>query len=161
MWAWSLDDHEPNGYYYRGAPNTDIRTPAPYCLPYRALYSKNVSNLFFAGRNISMTHAAMSSIRVMATCALLGQTVGTAAVLAVRYACEPHEIYLKHLQELQQELMNSDCFLPHFNREISEICRKTELRNGRQRSGTVLLCYKRKYRNGFVWYNTGLRKHIL
>lgn len=128
--GWPLDDHEPNGYYYRGVPNTDVQTPAPYCLPYRALYSKNVSNLFFAGRNISMTHAAMSSIRVMATCALLGQAAGTAAALAVRYDCEPHRIYLEHLQELQQELMNSDCFLPHFIREISELCRETKLSNG-------------------------------
>ena len=71
--GWKLDDHFPGGFWHRGTPNTDIPTPAPYSIPYRALYSENVENLFFAGRNISMTHMAMSSIRVMATCALLGE----------------------------------------------------------------------------------------
>lgn len=73
--GWPLDDHFPDGFYHRGTLNTDIQTPAPYSIPYRALYSRNVDNLFFAGRNISMTHMAMSSIRVMGTCALLGEAV--------------------------------------------------------------------------------------
>lgn len=125
--GWSLDDHFPGGFYHKGVANTNFSTPSPYCLPYRALYSKNVDNLFFAGRNISMTHTAMSSIRVMATCGLLGQAVGTAAALAVKYATTPHGIYLDHIKELQSDLMEDDCFLPHFSREISELCRQTPL----------------------------------
>ncbi len=128
--GWPLDDHYPAGYYHRGKANTNIPTPAPYCLPYRALYSRNVENLFFAGRNISMTHTAMSSIRVMATCGLLGQAVGTAAAIACRYQKKPHEVYLNHLRELQDTLMNDDCFLPHFERKISPVCKKTTLLNG-------------------------------
>jgi len=84
--GWPLDDHYPAGYYHKGTPNTDFKTPSPYCLPYRALYSSNVENLFFAGRNISMTHMAMSSMRVMATCALLGEAVGKAASIAAKYS---------------------------------------------------------------------------
>ncbi len=61
--------------------NFYITPPSPYGIPYRVLYSRNVKNLFFTGRNNSMTHAAMSSSRVMATCAILGETVGTAADL--------------------------------------------------------------------------------
>lgn len=61
--GWQLDDHFPGGFYHRGKPTTNIPTASPYSLPYRALYSANVENLFFAGRNISMTHMAMSSMQ--------------------------------------------------------------------------------------------------
>ena len=125
--GWPIDDHFPGGYYHRGNPNTDIKTPAPYCLPYRALYSENVENLFFAGRNISMTHLAMSSIRVMATCALLGQAVGTAAAIAVKCGETPNGVYKNRLGELQNTLMNNDCFLPHFTRGISAACKNAAL----------------------------------
>ncbi len=128
--GWPLDDHYPAGYYHKGRANTNFKTPAPYCLPYRALYSSNVDNLFFAGRNISMTHTAMSSIRVMATCSLLGQAVGTAAAIASKNGITPHDVYLEHIKELQQSLMEDDCFLPHFSRNISELCKSTPIING-------------------------------
>jgi len=128
--GWPLDDHYPMGYYHRGTPNTDIPTPSPYCLPYRALYSKNVDNLLFAGRNISMTHMAMSSVRVMATCGLLGQAVGVAVSIAKRSGASPHDVYLKNLVELQRTLMNDDCFLPYFKRSISEVCKNATLSGG-------------------------------
>ncbi len=142
--GWPLDDHEPNGYYYKGIPNTDIKTPSPYPLPYRCLYSKNIDNLFFAGRNISMTHMAMSSIRVMATCALLGQAVGTAAAIATKHTVSPHEVYVDYLEELQKDLLDADCFLPHFKREISDLCKNTEIigadysiQNGEDRANII------------------------
>ena len=125
--GWPLDDHFPGGYYHKGTPNTNFRTPAPYPLPYRALYSKNVQNLFFAGRNISMTHTAMSSIRVMATCALLGQAVGVAAAVATKHSVTPHDVYLSHLGELRELLLNDDSFLPCTRREISDICKNAPL----------------------------------
>lgn len=128
--GWGLDDHYPAGFYYAGRPNKDVKTPAPYCIPYRALYSKNVENLYFAGRNISMTHMAMSSIRVMATCALLGEAVGTAASVAVRHGVTPHGVYKEHLWELQNILMANDCFLPHVERERSPLCLQTPVENG-------------------------------
>lgn len=128
--GWPIDDHYPAGYYHKGTPNTDIHTPAPYCLPYRALYSSHVENLFFAGRNISMTHMAMSSIRVMATCGLLGQAVGCAAAIATAHGTTPHGVYLDHLKELQGTLMEDDCFLPHFRREISALCQQTPILGG-------------------------------
>ena len=142
--GWPLDDHFPAGYYHKGRPNTNFKTPSPYCLPYRALYSKNVENLYFAGRNISMTHTAMSSIRVMATCALLGQAVGTAAAVATKHGVTPHGVYKHHLSELQSRLMDADCFLPYFKRNISETCKNTELiggceclKNGEDRPNTI------------------------
>ena len=139
--GWPLDDHFPGGFYHKGIPNTHYSTPAPYSIPYRALYSKNVENLFFAGRNISMTHTAMSSIRVMATCALLGEAVGKAASIAVKNHFTPHDVYCSKIDLLQSLLMNEDCFLPSKTRKISPVCLKARLninseviRNGQDRA---------------------------
>lgn len=128
--GWPLDDHFPDGFFHKGSPNTAVPTPSPYCIPYRALYSKNVKNLFFAGRNISMTHMAMSSIRVMMTCAVMGQAVGTAAAVACKFGITPHEVYLNKLELLQNTLLDSDCFLPNKKRIIGGLCKKTDIING-------------------------------
>ena len=92
-----MDDHHPDGIKYPGKPTIFHPAPSPYGIPYRALYSKNIDNLFFAGRNISATHAAMSSTRVMATCSLLGQAVGTAAAVAVKNSLNPRGVYQNKL----------------------------------------------------------------
>ncbi len=110
--GWSMDDHHPAGMLFPGAPTIFHPAPSPYGIPYRSLYSKNVDNLLFAGRNISATHSAMSSTRVMATCAVMGQAVGTASALCIRHNCFPRGIYQLHLAELQQTLMDDDCWLP-------------------------------------------------
>lgn len=142
--GWPLDDHFPGGFFHKGHPNTNYATPAPYSLPYRALYSKNVENLYFAGRNISMTHTAMSSIRVMATCALLGEAVGKAASIATKNNCTPHDVYLNDTETLQTLLLNEDCFLPSKTRKLSDICKTAELnikndiiRNGQDRQHRI------------------------
>ena len=123
--GWPIDDHFPAGFFHKGHPNTNILPDAPYSIPYRALYSANVDNLLFAGRNISMTHMAMSSVRVMATCALIGQAAGTAAVLCTRHQVSPHGVYLAHLTELQDALRAGDSFLPGKPRTIGALCRAT------------------------------------
>ena len=125
--GWPLDDHFPDGFFHKGTPNTDIPTPAPYSIPYRTLYSANVDNLFFAGRNISVTHLALSSTRVMATCAMLGEAVGKAAYLAVTQACAPHDVYLAHVDKLQELLLDADCFLPSKRRAVSDVCANAQL----------------------------------
>jgi hypothetical protein len=125
--GWPIDDHYPDGFYHKGHPNTNILPDAPYSIPYRALYSANVSNLFFAGRNISMTHMAMSTMRVMATCALMGQAVGTAAALCTRYGEAPHGIYLHHLTELQENIQAADGFIPAKLRPVGDLCRSTPI----------------------------------
>ena len=121
--GWPLDDHFPEGFYHKGVPNTDFKTPSPYPIPYRVLYSENVDNLFFAGRNISVTHLALSSTRVMSTCASLGQAAGTAAALAVKYRLSPHGVYLQKIEELQDLLLENDSFLPAYRRKVSPFCR--------------------------------------
>ena len=74
-----------------------------------------------------MTHTAMSSIRVMATCALLGEAVGKAAAVAVKYNLTPHGVYLEKISELQQLLMDEDCFIPSKTREISQACKNAQM----------------------------------
>ena len=147
--GWPLDDHDPAGFWFSGRPCEQIPTPSPYGIPYRCLYSENIDNLFFAGRNISMTHAAMSSARVMATCALLGQAVGSAAAIAVKHGCLPDEVYQNHIIELQNRLIYDDIMLPGHTRTPSELTLSSALfaensscaealRDGDDRSGGFL-----------------------
>ena len=82
-----------------------------YSIPLRSLYSKNIENLFFAGRNISATHIALGSTRVMLTCAILGQAVGTAASLCLTRGVTPRELVERHIEELQQTLIRDDFFI--------------------------------------------------
>ena len=138
--GWTMDDHHPAGFRTSEPPNIFHPAPSPYGIAYRCLYSKNIENLMFAGRNISVTHAAMSSTRVMATCSLLGQAAGTAAYLAVRNGTSPRGVYQEHLAELQNTLMDDDCWLPFRTRPIPELTRKASLpperevlRNGKDR----------------------------
>lgn len=119
--GWTMDDHHPGGLWYRGPATIFHETPSPYGIPYRSLYSANIGNLFFAGRNISTSHMAMSSTRVMGTCALCGQAVGMAAALAVQNSCSPREVGEHHLQALQAGLMDDDAYLPGFTRSIASL----------------------------------------
>ena len=119
--GWSMDDHHPDGFNYPGQPTIFHPAPAPYGIPYRCLYSKNIENLYFAGRNISTTHAALSSTRVMATCAVLGQAVGTAVSIAVKIKISPRDVYKDKISELKQTLMDDDCYLPWNKRAVSNM----------------------------------------
>ena len=125
--GWTMDDHPPEAFRYSGPPTTFHPAPSPYGIPYRALYSRNIQNLFFAGRNISATHMALSSTRVMATCALMGQAVGTAAAIALQHACSPREVYQQHIRQLQNALMDDDCYLPWHARPVPELSQQATL----------------------------------
>ncbi len=118
--GWQMDDHNPAGFNARpGEPASLVHAaPSPYGIPYRVLYSKNIKNLFFAGRNVSTTHAANSSTRVMATCAILGQAMGTAAAMCVKYGTTPHGIYTDRISELQDKLRDAGCYVPFSVRRI-------------------------------------------
>jgi len=143
--GWSMDDHHPAGIRYPGKPTIFHEAPSPFGIPYRSLYSRNIDNLFFAGRNISVTHAAMSASRVMATCALLGQVIGTAAAIAVAEKLSPRQVGELRIAELQQQLMTDDCWLPGLERKRSELTMQATLhaasgepaglRCGNERSG--------------------------
>lgn len=104
--TWTIDLHFPderNKKYFEGqeffAGTKHIKV-APYTIPYRCLYSKNISNLFMAGRNISTTHVAFGSTRVMRTCGMMGEVVGMAAYLSKKHNTTPRGVYQTHLPEL-------------------------------------------------------------
>ena len=134
--GWTMDDHFPEGFYYtKGHPTIYHPAPSPWGLPLRAMISENIENLVFAGRNISVTHAALSSSRVMATCAILGQALGTAVSEAIKCNCGIEEIDVSNLQQI---LLDDDCFIPGVKRNVSEItaqalCSDDIVRNGAER----------------------------
>lgn len=105
--TWNFDVHYPNKDYYAAFHEgdafitMDCREPVdwPYFLPYRILYSRNVANMFMAGRNVSVSHDAAGTARVMRTCGIMGEVVGYAARLCKKYGCRPRQIYTDHLDE--------------------------------------------------------------
>ncbi len=131
--GWSMDDHFPEGFYYKkGYPTIFHPAPQPWGIPFRALISKNIENLTFAGRNISVTHAALSSSRVMSTCGILGEALGTAVAIAVKENTPIREINIKELQNI---LLQKDLYIPWQRREVSELsknayCNSETVRNG-------------------------------
>lgn len=126
--GWPMDEHTPGGI---SAPDKEpartLMFPGAYSIPYRCYYSDNISNLMMAGRDISVTRTAYGSVRVMGTCAVGGQAVGTAASLACKYHCTPKEVG-GHINELQQELMKDDCFIYGFrNRDENDLARNAKV----------------------------------
>lgn len=89
----------------------------PYGIPLRALISKDISNLMMAGRNISATHAALGTLRVMSTTSLMGQAAGTAAAVAIQHGLLVWELPEKGIHAVQQTLLKDGCFLPNFRNE--------------------------------------------
>lgn len=137
--GWTMDNHSPLGFKYPGYSSHHITPKVPYEIPFRSLYSRNVPNLMFAGRNISATHMAMSSTRVMATCAVIGQAAGTGAAVAVEHGCLPACVTEKHIPELQKKLLDDGCYLPGVMRTVgggeAELSQEQQelLRNGWER----------------------------
>ncbi|SDQ21898.1 FAD dependent oxidoreductase [Curtobacterium sp. UNCCL20] len=106
--GWSIDLHPVEGVYAETAGAQQRYTDGTYDIPFRSLYSADVANLLFAGRNISASHVAFGSTRVMATCSALGQAAGTAAHLVARHGTTPRELGTAHVAMLQQTLLRED-----------------------------------------------------
>jgi hypothetical protein len=107
--TWTIDLHTPDPAFDKGQEGAEFIAKAthgkyqtPYWAPYRCLYSRNVSNLFMAGRDISVTHEALGPVRVMRTCGCMGEVVGMAASLCKQHDCLPRAVYQQHLDELKQ-----------------------------------------------------------
>jgi hypothetical protein len=113
--GWSIDLHPADGVFSELNGCNQWHSKGIYGIPYRSYYSKNISNLFLAGRIISATHVAFGSTRVMATCAHGGQAVAIAATLCKKYNVLPKAIGQNHIQELQTELLKTGQHLPGFN----------------------------------------------
>lgn len=105
--GWSVDLHPVEGMYAEEPGALQRYSEGPYQIPFRCLYSKDVGNLLLAGRDISATHIAAASSRVMATCATEGQAIGTAASLMVCGGLDNREV-ARDPRELQQLLLRED-----------------------------------------------------
>lgn len=134
--GWPIDLHPPEGILSKEPPAQQIQVPL-YNVPLRCLYSRNVRNLFFAGRNISATHVAFGSTRVMGTCSVVGQAVGTAAALCAREGITPAELK-KHIAPLQQTLLKGDAYIigvtnadPYDLARSAQVVASSELPEGR------------------------------
>jgi len=138
--TWSIDLHfaDPENIRKFGEPFQScayhLVLPAPYPVPYRCMYAKDMSNLLLAGRCLSMTHIAFSSVRVMRTLGMLGEVAGMAAAIGVRHNCSCREVYQRFLEELKtlmrgesgsKKVLNKhDAF--HFMRPVGTMGNETE-----------------------------------
>ncbi len=106
--SWYIDQHYPD-------PENSLRFPGQeylscghldpmgfYPIPYRCFYSKDIVNMFMAGRDISVSHIALGTVRVMRTTAMMGEVVGMAATICRRRKCMPRDVYYSHLETLKQ-----------------------------------------------------------
>ena len=126
--GWCVDLHTAHGLLdLHKLPSGECRFfDGVYTIPYRSYYSKNISNLYMAGRNISATKLGMCSTRILGCCAIGGQAVGAAAALCKKYGCNPRELS-PYIKELQQIILKNDGFLPGFvNEDIKDLARKAK-----------------------------------
>lgn len=112
--TWSVDLHYPKKEYAVKFPDNPFISIAVhgkgvdrmhgYPIPYRCFYSRNIDNLFMAGRCISVTHEALGTVRVMKTCGMMGEVVGKATALCRIHSCSPRDVYYSHWDELDSML---------------------------------------------------------
>ncbi len=110
--TWDLDLHYPKEQFAKKFPEDPFISRAVfgkgvdrnhgYPVPYRCFYSRNIENLFMAGRDISVTHEALGTVRVMRTGGMIGEVVGKAASICVKHACSPRDVYHNYLGELKE-----------------------------------------------------------
>ncbi|GAA2375290.1 FAD-dependent oxidoreductase [Streptomyces cuspidosporus] len=106
--GWSVDLHPVQGMYADEPGARQRYADGIFHIPLRCLYSANVTNMLFAGRNISATHIAFGATRVMATCATLGEAAGTAAALCVTEGLTPRELAHNHPEKVRRTLLKQD-----------------------------------------------------
>ena len=109
--TWSIDLHSPHPEFVGESEGEEFisdmtrgkhyQYQGPYSAPYRCLYSRNISNLFMAGRDISVTHEALGAVRVMRTTGCMGEIVGMAASICREHECQPRDVYTNYLGELK------------------------------------------------------------
>jgi ribulose 1,5-bisphosphate synthetase/thiazole synthase len=113
--TWDQDLHYPKEQYAKNFPDNPFISRAEfgkhtdrkngYPVPYRCFYSKDIGNLFMAGRTISVDRNSLGSTRVMRTCGMMGEVVGKAAWICVRHHTTPRGVYDQYL-DILKDLMN-------------------------------------------------------
>lgn len=147
--TWTIDLHYPDPKNTKYFPGEEFRSIAkftpidPYPIPYRCLYSRNIENLFMAGRCISVTHVALGTVRVMRTCGMMGELVGMAASLCKTYNTTPRSVYEHHLVELKdlaQRGVGKDYAQTEGSRASRDRAFQQALENGRLANGGFVRC---------------------
>lgn len=119
--GWSIDLHALEGFFSKGMTTHHYNLHGIYGIPLRSCYAKDVPNLFVASRCMSTTHVAFGSTRVMGTLSTIGQAVGSAASLCLKYNTTPRGIVTDHIKELQQCLLKNDQhILGHKNEDLAD-----------------------------------------
>lgn len=134
--GWFIDLHTPGGLLgehsepasqenYSTFSEYAVKSYAgPYGIPLRCLISRDMDNLLMAGRNISVSHAALGTVRVMNTTALMGQAAGTTAALSLLRGRPVTSAPRELISEIQQRLLRDGCFLPHYeNQDDQDLAR--------------------------------------
>jgi hypothetical protein len=127
--GWDLDIHHPEGIYSGEGGSLDFKDNVPLnSVPYRSIYSKNIENLFMAGRCMSYTHVALGTVRVQSTLATVGQAAGTAAAICVDKGLTPRSLGQKHIGALQQILVKNDQTIQGIkNEDPNDLARKANV----------------------------------
>lgn len=127
--TWSIDLHYPKEQFAKKFPDNPFISIAEhdrrvdrnygYPVPYRCFYSRNINNLFVAGRCVSVTHEALGTVRVMKTCGMMGEVVGKAASVCRRHECLPRAVYEKYWDEMDQLLkLTSGARREHYSQAV-------------------------------------------
>lgn len=139
--GWPMDDHPALGFDAKDQrPFKPTPTPGPYNIAFGSLYARNVDNLLLAGRNISASHVAFSSIRVMKTCAVIGEAAGLAGALCAREGITPRELRQDpaKIKRLQQELLRGGALILDLkNEDPADLARQARVRASGAIRGTV------------------------
>lgn len=145
--GWSIDLHPADGVFSERQPCNQWHSKGVFQIPYRCLYSRNIKNLFFAGRIISVSHVAFGATRVMATSAYTGQAVAMAAVLCRQLSLQPRDIYVGgYIHRLQQELMKVGQYIPALAlQDETDLVRQSRLQ------ASSSLCFTGFNKGGIYW----------
>ncbi len=106
--TWSIDLHYPKKEFHKGVAidnpfisiavhDRKVNRQTGYNIPYRCFYSKNIDNLFMAGRCVSVDRRALGTTRVMRTCGMMGEVVGKAAWIVTTRNTSPRGVYQNYL----------------------------------------------------------------
>lgn len=109
--SWTIDLHYPDQKNKEQFDGEAFRSIAkhikiyPYPIPFRCLYSKNIDNLMMAGRDISVSHVALGTTRLMRTCGMMGEVLGMAASICKTQKATPRELYQNHFADLEKLML--------------------------------------------------------
>ncbi len=126
--GWGVDVHHPNGFWKKGPMYYSAYRGQKISIPFRCLFSRNISNLMMAGRDVSVSHVALGGVRVMRTTCLMGQAVGVAADLCADMNIVPRTAGKKYIDEIQQRLLKDGAYIMgQKNEDPEDLALKAEI----------------------------------